>query len=477
MNDAIEPDVPLVVDLDGTLLKSDLLHESTLRLVRDQPHAVLLLPLWLARGKAVLKRRIAEQVDLTVETLPFDETVVAWVRGERERGRHTVLCTASDGKYAHEIARHLDIFDEVIASDGTENVSAERKAARLAARFGKGGFDYAGNAAADLPVWAEARQCIVVNAPDRIASEARARFRVTREFPRPAAGWRDWRRALRPHQWLKNLLLFLPMLGAHQLTNAVMLAEVFTAFVAFSLCASSVYVLNDLMDLESDRRHPRKRRRPFASGALSPVAGVVAVGALLGGGLLVAFLVRPTFVYWLLLYLITTVAYTFWLKRKAILDALSLAVLYTMRILAGAAAVELEASFWLLAFSLFLFLDLAFVKRCAELREMQARGQGDLHGRGYLSGDLVLVETMGLAAGYASVLVLALYINGGSVRVLYRQPELMWLTVPVLLYWVSRTWLLTHRGLMEDDPLVFAVTDRVSLLCGVLFLGVLWAAS
>jgi 4-hydroxybenzoate polyprenyltransferase/phosphoserine phosphatase len=477
MNPAVETEVPLVVDLDGTLLKSDLLHESTLRLLRDRPHAVLQLPIWLASGKAVLKRRIAEQVDLHVASQPFDETVVEWVRGERQRGRKTVLCTASDGKYAAEIARHLDIFDEVIASDGAENVSAERKAARLVERFGRGGFDYAGNAAADLPVWAEARQCILVNAPERIAAQARSRFQVAREFPRGTNALRSWRRALRPHQWLKNLLLFLPLLGAHQLTNTFMLAEAFTAFVAFSLCASSVYVLNDLMDLESDRRHPRKRRRPFASGDLTPVSGVIAVAVLLAGGLAVAFLVRPTFVYWLLLYLITTVAYTFWLKRKAILDALSLAVLYTLRILAGAAAVGVEASFWLLAFSLFLFLDLAFVKRCTELREMQSRGQGDLHGRGYLTGDLILVEMMGLAAGYASVLVLALYINGGSVRVLYRQPELMWLTVPVLLYWVSRTWLLTHRGLMEDDPMVFAVTDRVSLLCGALFLGVLWAAS
>jgi 4-hydroxybenzoate polyprenyltransferase/phosphoserine phosphatase len=477
MNEAIDLDVPLVVDLDGTLLRSDLLHESTLRLLHGRPHALLMLPLWLARGKAVLKRRIAEQVDLHVATLPFDEAVVDWVRAECARGRHTVLCTASDVKYATEIAQHLGIFDEVIASDGNENVSAGRKAERLVDRFGRGGFDYAGNSSADLPVWAEARHCILANAPPGIVAEARGRFQVTREFPRASAPWRAWRRALRPHQWLKNLLLFLPMLGAHQLTNTTMLSQAFGAFLAFALCASSVYVLNDLMDLESDRRHPRKRRRPFAAGDLSPMAGVLAVPVLLAGGLAVAFHVRPVFVSWMLLYLITTLVYTFWLKRKAILDALSLAGLYTLRILAGAAAVGVEASFWLLAFSLFLFLDLAFVKRGTEIREMQSRGQGDLHGRGYLAGDLILIEMMGLTAGYASVLVLALYINGGSVRVLYRQPELMWLTVPVLLYWVSRTWLLAHRGLMEDDPLVFAVTDRVSLLCGALFLGVLWAAS
>ena len=300
---------------------------------------------------------------------------------------------------------------------------------------------------------------------------------MEREFERPAAGLATWLRAMRLHQWLKNLLVFLPLAGAHQLFNLALFTEALLAFLSFGLCASSVYLLNDLMDLESDRRHPRKRMRPFAAGQLSPLAGVALATLLLAASFAIALTVRPAFVGWLAVYLGLTLAYTFFLKRRVLIDCLALGALYTLRIVAGWAAVGLPASFWLLAFSLFLFLSLAFVKRYSELLIVSKQARADAHGRGYMTADLSLVQTMGVASGFTAVMLMALYINGDTVSRLYRSPEVLWLTIPILLYWISRMWMQAHRGNMDDDPLLFAVRDRYSLLCGALFVAVMWAAT
>ena len=468
--------VPLCVDLDGTLIRTDLLHESTLKLLRGAPHLLAALPLWLASGKASLKRQIAGRVDLDVASLPFDEELLDWIREQRAGGRRVVLCTASDAKFAGQIAGHLGLFDEVIASDGRTNVSARRKAALLEERFGKGGFDYVGNSPDDMHVWSKARHAIVVGATEALAAEARERFAVEREFRRPSPGPFIWLRAMRLHQWLKNLLVFLPLAGAHQLSNLALLTHAALAFVAFGLCASSVYILNDLMDLESDRRHPRKRRRPFAAGAISLVGGALFSALLLAAALAIGLAVTPAFVGWLAAYFGVTLAYTLFLKRRVIVDCLTLGGLYTLRIVAGGAAVGIAPSFWLLAFSLFLFLSLAFVKRYSELMIVAKTEQTGAHGRGYQAGDLSIVQTMGVASGFTAVMLMALYINGDTVTRLYSHLEVLWLTIPVLLYWVSRMWMQAHRGNMDDDPVIFAVKDKYSLACGVLFVGVLWAA-
>jgi 4-hydroxybenzoate polyprenyltransferase len=424
-----------------------------------------------------MKREIADRVELDVASMPYHDELVAWIDSERRRGRHIVLATAADEKVARAVATHLGLFDEVIASDGAVNRSAHRKAALLVEKFGERGFDYAGNSRDDLPVWERARRAIVVSAPAGVRRAAAERAEVEREFAGAHGGLRAWLKALRLHQWMKNLLLFLPLLGAHQIFDTGLLTRAIVAFFAFGFCASSVYVVNDLMDLESDRHHPRKRLRPFAGGVLSPLAGMAAAAVLLFAALAVAWWVAPAFLAWLLVYLVITVAYTFWLKRKEIVDALSLAALYTLRIIAGGAAVGLAASFWLLAFSLFLFLSLAFVKRYSELQVMLAQGHDEAKGRGYRTDDLPLIQTLGVAAGFAAVLVLALYINGESVVLMYRRPEVMWLTVPILLYWIARVWIKTHRGLMHDDPVLFAIKDRASIFSGALFLAVMWAAT
>jgi 4-hydroxybenzoate polyprenyltransferase/phosphoserine phosphatase len=468
--------IPLCVDLDGTLIRTDLLHESTLKLLRGGPHLVLMLPIWLASGKAVLKRQIAGRVDLDVACLPYDEAVLDWIRAERATGRHVVLCTASDARYAQQVADHLQLFDEVIASDGHSNVSAGRKADMLAERFGEGGFDYAGNSADDLPVWAKARRAIVAGSDGRVAAQAKSRFTVEHEFARAAAGPGTWLRAMRLHQWLKNLLVFLPLAGAHRIAEVPLLLQAALAFVAFGLCASSVYILNDLMDLESDRRHPRKRRRPFAAGLLSPLTGIALAAALLAGAFGLAMAMRPDFMAWLGAYFGLTLAYTFFLKRRVLVDCLTLGALYTLRVVAGGAAVGVPPSFWLLAFSLFLFLSLAFLKRYSELRDLAKAAKVDAHGRGYEADDLSIVQTMGVAAGFTAVMLVALYINGDTVIRLYSRPELLWLAIPVMLYWISRMWMQAHRGNMDDDPVIFAVRDRYSLACAALVAAVLWLA-
>ena len=460
---------PLAVDLDGTLIYSDLLHESALKLARIAPLSLLAMPGWLASGKAVLKQRIAERTELAVADLPYNHGLLGWLRAERQAGRRLVLCTASNRRYADAVAAHLGCFDDVMASDAVLNLSAGLKAEALVALFGERGFDYVGNSDADRHVWQRARKAVLVNATPSLAAEAARHFDVARVFEAPPVSWRVWVKAMRLHQWLKNLLILLPLAGAHLLGATALLQQALVAFLAFGLCASSVYVINDLMDLESDRAHPRKRQRPFAAGLLSPLQGLALVALLLTGTVALASLSRPDFRWTLLGYFGLTLAYTFFLKRKAIIDCVTLGCLYALRIVAGWCAVGLASSFWLLAFSLFLFLSLAFVKRFTELKLMVEMGRSQAHGRAYVPTDLPLVQTMGVAAGFGSAMLLALYINGGTVTQHYSRPEVLWLLVPVQLYWIGRMWMQAQRGLMHDDPMVYTVRDRASLLCGLLF--------
>lgn len=470
--------VPLVVDLDGTLIRADLLHETVIQMLVREPARLLAMPGWLLRGKAYFKAQVAARVELQAESLPYHDEFVAWLRSERAGGRPMTLCTASDVRLAEAVARESGLFDDVMASDGVTNLSAQHKADALVARFGRHGFDYAGNAMADVAVWAAARRAVVVNARARVRSAAAGVAEVEREFAAGAASWRQWLKALRVHQWVKNMLVFLPLFGAHDFTNVPALLRVTLAFVAFSLCASSVYLVNDLVDLDSDRQHPRKRHRPLAAGTLTIPAGLVASALLAAAAFTVAvFGVNLQFAAWLLVYLVATACYSFWLKRKMLVDSLVLAGLYTLRLLAGGAAASTATGFWLLAFSMFLFLSLAMVKRYSELKETFLRGRARTPGRDYMVDDLPLVETLGIASGFSSVLVLALYINGDTVARLYKNEQLIWLTVPVLLYWVSRMWLKAHRGELSDDPVVFALSDGLSQVLILLFFAALLLAS
>lgn len=469
--DQAVPSVPvLAVDLDGTLLRSDMLHESFWSaLARDWRTPFAAAAAALAGGRAGLKAVLAARARIDPATLPYDARVIARLEAWRAAGGRTALVTASDRRLAGAVAEHLGLFDEVHASAGGENLKGARKAARLAERFGPGDYVYMGDSAADLPAWAGAAKAVTVNAPAGLRRRAGETAPETEHLDGPGPSLGPCLTAMRPHQWLKNALVFLPVLAAHALDGATLLAAL-AGFAAFSLVASGVYVLNDLLDLAADRAHPRKRRRPVASGALAiGHAGVLAPALLLAGTALSAA-VGAVFLAAMAVYLALTTAYSLGLKRVAILDICTLATLYTLRIVAGGAAAGLGLSVWMLAFSLFFFFALAAVKRQAELVDGAARGLAEAGGRGYRTADLPVVASMALGAGYVSVLVMALYIDSPAVRALYATPAALWGICLVLLFWLSRMVLLAHRGAMHDDPVVFAATDRVSLACAGLVL-------
>ncbi|WP_236626298.1 UbiA family prenyltransferase [Actibacterium mucosum] len=466
----------LVVDLDGSLIRSDMLFESFWSAFSARWTAPLQVIGALARGRAALKARLAELASVDAATLPYNEGVVDYIRNWREGGGQVALVTASNVTYAKDIAAHLGLFDEVHGSDAVHNLKGANKAKFLEKRFGVGNYDYIGDAEADLPVWANARKAIVVDGPRALVRQITTQGGEVAEITDPTPALRPAIKAMRPHQWLKNLLVFLPLLMAHEFTSVNVIRSVM-AFIAFSLVASSVYVLNDLLDLASDRAHPRKRNRPFASGALPLSAGTWMVPALLFMGAMFAVPLGADFLFVMAGYYVVTTAYSLYLKRQLIIDVCTLAVLYAIRIIAGGAATGIPLSVWLLAFSVFFFFSLAAVKRQAELVDGAASGKTKAHGRGYHVDDTPLVAAMAAASGYVSVMVLALYVNSETVRELYAAPTLLWGVCLVLLYWVSRTVMLAHRGQMHDDPVVYAVKDRVSQICALIILGIAAAAT
>ncbi|AUN94350.1 UbiA family prenyltransferase [Pseudazoarcus pumilus] len=471
--------VPLVIDLDGTLLRTDLLIESGLSFVRDNPARALAPLMWLRHGKAALKERLAAETDVDPSVLPYESEVLALIDAARRDGRRVVLATASHARLAQAVAEHLDCFDEVLATRDGENLSAHRKRDRLVERFGERGFDYAGNGTADLPVWAAARQAYVVNARGGVERRAHDAGNVAGVIAPRVPRAADWIAALRLHQWAKNLLLFVPLITSHQFADPALLGQALLAFVLFGLCASSVYLLNDLLDLGDDRHHRSKRLRPFAAGRLPVEAGVIASPALLVLAFGIAMLTLPwAFVGVLAAYYSLTLAYSLRLKRIVAVDVIVLAALYTLRIVAGAAALGIALTFWILAFSMFVFLSLALLKRYTELRDAREDGCTEkTRGRDYHPDDLEMIAPLGAAAGYLAVLVLALYINEPTTAAQYAQPELIWFACPLLLFWITRVWMLAHRGAVHDDPVLFALRDRSSLIVGVLFAAVFWIAA
>ncbi len=468
---------PLVVDLDGTLIRTDLLYESVCKLFRESPASLCLIPYWLCRGKARLKQQLAARTPVDPGILPFNRDFVGWLKQERAQGRTLILCTASDQAAATAVAQHLGVFDEVMASNGTINLSGARKAEALVQRFGAAGFDYAGNSRADLAVWQRARRAVIVDPSADVVKQASRCGQVERVFYKPPVGFAAWRRVLRLHQWLKNLLLGVPVVAAHQVADSTTWMPLMLAFASFGFCASAVYITNDLLDLESDRQHPRKGHRPFASGLVPVWSGFLLAPLLLVASVAIARHVGGSFFIWLLVYVALTSAYSFGLKRLLLIDCLMLAMLYTLRIIAGAAVAHIDLSFWLLAFSCFLFLSLAFAKRYAELRLLSDNGQRQACGRAYYVSDAPVIQMLGIASGYAAVLVMALYLNSDAVLLLYRTPKVLWAAIPITVFWISWMWMQAHRGQLNEDAVVFALTDRVSLLAGMALACVLAAGA
>ena len=454
--------LPLVADLDGTLIRSDLLLESFLLLARQKPWLLFSVPLWLRRGRSHLKQRIAESVDFNAEYLPYNAEFIAWLKEEKAAGRKLVLATASTRRLAQPVAEHLGIFDEVVASDETVNLKGSRKLEALKERYGAGGFDYAADARADIPVWREANAAVLVGASAGLAKQMAGEVTVAREFPKPGFSIKPFIKAIRVRQWVKNILVFLPLLAGQAFGEPELFLKALTAFFAVSLSASSMYIMNDLLDLPSYRRHRTKHKRPFASGALSILTGLWLCPLLMLAGLGIAASLSLETLGLVLLYVVITTFYSFWLKRKMLIDVFVLALLYTLRVLIGSVATGILASPWLLGFSVFTFLSLAAAKRGAELLYLELSGREGVSGRDYYVWDRHVVTALGQGAAFGASLVLALYIQSHEVHLMYAQPSWLWLLVPLILYWLSRIWMVTLRGAMDDDPIVFAVSDRLT---------------
>lgn len=470
------PSGPLAVDLDGTLIRSDMTWESLVQLLRSQPLAGFAVPFWWLRGRAHLKHQLAARVQVDAASLPYHEEFLAWLREQKRVGRKLVLATASDRKMAEPVAKHTGLFDEILASDGSTNLRDKAKCDALTKKFGERGFAYAGNSSVDLDVWRGAKEAVVVNARTGLRERAARRTQLGPVFANSGSQLRALVQALRPHQWAKNLIVFVPLVTAHRLDFWPLLAA-WGAFFAFCGCASGVYLLNDLLDLDADRHHPSKRHRPFASGRLPLPVGLILSPLLLLISGAVAWMLTPWFAGLLALYLLTTTAYSWQLKRVALLDVFILAGLYTLRLIAGHVVTGIAYSAWLLVFSMFIFLSLALLKRFPELQELRRQNRDIARGRGYTANDLELVATLGLVSGSLAVLVQALYVNSDQVVRLYRHPTLLLLACPLFLFWISRVWFMAHRGQMHTDPVVFVLKDWVSYAVGALTLLVVWLAT
>jgi 4-hydroxybenzoate polyprenyltransferase len=458
----------LVVDLDGTLVLTDTFAACVLEALRKRFSCLPAVLAALIRGRAVSKRIAASLARLNVESLPYNEPLIEYLREQKAAGRRLILATGADLTIAAEVAGHLGIFDEVIGSDGERNMTGEEKVRAIQERIGGAPFTYAGNSRADLRVWRRSQAAVLVAAPRSCARELRAAgIDVQREFVRARKPWRARVRCLRVHQWSKNLLVFVPVLLAHQIGNPPAMWRALMAFLALSFAASALYIVNDLLDLQADRLHPTKRRRPLASGEVSLEAGLGLAAFMAVSAALLGLFLNPPGRLLLATYAAASLTYSLKLKRMLFLDVVSLALLYALRVLYGGSATGITISVWTLAFSLFLFTSLATVKRLAELRRVNPEATGTQEYRGYAGADANQLSSLASAAGCAAVVVLALYINSPEVGLLYRRPQGLWLLCPLLIYWIGRLSLIANRGHLDDDPVTFALKDRATRIVGV----------
>ncbi len=464
-------------DVDGTVLATDLLYESLFVAVKRNPFVVFLVPFWLLRGRAFLKAQLASRAEgMAFDLLPIREEVAAYLKEQSVRGRSVVLASASHHTLVKGVAQQLGFVDSIVASDQSVNCKGSAKARAIAAHLGDQPWEYVGDSRADMEVWRSAARVVCVASTPSFARDVLSEFPDAQVFSVRSCSSHTLARALRLYQWMKNLLVFLPVILSHQWFNRQAVFASVVAALSFSLCASGVYLLNDLLDLDSDRQHPRKRKRPCASGELPLQYALMLAPLLFVSAFACALFVNGSFLGVLSLYLLLTTAYSFRLKALALVDIILLAMLYTIRIVGGGVAADVPVSQWLLGLSMFLFLSLACVKRFSELLVLQQRNEKKTWGRGYWVGDLEQVAAFGAASGYISVLVLALYVSSNEVSRLYAKPTLIWLACPLLLYWVSRIWLLARRGIVHDDPLVFALRDKVTYIVALLGLIIFMAA-
>ncbi len=464
-------DTVLCVDLDGTLVRTDLAWECILSLIKAGSFAVFLIPVWLLRGIAVCKKNLARRATLNIATLPYRSGLLSFLRDEREKGRKIALVTAADSSLAEKIAEHLGIFDRVFATQDGRNLKGQAKADLLQREFAESGYEYIGDSTADLPVWKASSAAYVVG-NERLVRQARKVARVERVFESQPPSMSTWLRALRGHHWAKNILLFLPLLLAHRWEFVPLLATA-AGFVIFSLCASGIYIVNDLLDLHSDRAHPWKARRPFASGETSIPAGLLISTLLTTATIALGFALSVKFGVVLVIYIVATLWYSLHLKRVLLLDIFFLSGFYSIRLWAGAAITGVPLSDWFLVFSLFFFLSLATAKRYSELLHAGELVESGESGRAYIDSDRQILMQLGMGSSIAAVIILALYAHSREFLLLYRRSEPMLLACPVILYWLSRIWIKASRGTLDEDPLTLSMRDPVTYAVAATLLAIL----
>lgn len=455
---------PLVVDLDGTLLKSDLLFESIWKLIKSNPLYIFFIFFWLSKGKSFLKYKVASKVDIDFSYMPFNESLIEFIK-KQKNSRKIILASASNEKYVKKVSDFLGFFNHFLASSKSLNLSKQTKVDELKKLLNNDKYIYVGNSSDDIPIWQSCGSAIFVNTPNKIKKKLENKnVDFLGEFNFTSSNFKKWTECLRVHQWVKNLLIFVPLFLSKELLVVGSVYNAILAFFIFSFCASSIYILNDLLDLDDDRQHPTKCLRPIASGQF-PISNATFIFPIL---ILISFLLASLmlsfyFLMALLTYLLTTIAYSFYLKRRVLIDVIALASLYTLRIVAGILAIDAEFSFWLLTFSIFIFMSLALMKRYTELLQIIKLKLKTPSGRSYIVDDINFLLPLGVSSGYISILVFALFINSMSLGK-YKSPEFLWLMIPVFLYWISRTWLIAHRGEMQDDPIIFALRDKTSIV-------------
>jgi 4-hydroxybenzoate polyprenyltransferase/phosphoserine phosphatase len=466
------PTKPLVVDLDGTLIRNDLLHDSLLHVLIRQPQKIIRVISSLFLGKLALKETLAKLYVPNIKHVVVNPEVLDLIENARSNGARVILASASHQILVTSVSNSLGIFDEAIGSE-TENLSGEFKEQILVSKYGLRGFDYVGNSKADLEIWRSANRAHVVSSSKKLYRQAKYLNSNTTLIGAQNIG-KHILLEMRVHQWLKNLLVFVPLLTSFQMFDLGLVAKSFTAFLSFSFMASGIYFINDLADVNSDREHSVKRNRPIAAGFISVPSAVIISVLLISAGLGLAFSVSFGFASIAIFYLVITSAYSFALKQIAVLDCVILASLYTLRVVAGGVATEISLTYWLLAFSSFIFFSLAWMKRFAEVRNSSTSKQ--IPGRGYSSSDKDFLFVVGSASAFVSILIFALYLENIQSSGGYNQPELSWAALPVLTYWLCRIWLLAFRGKMNEDPILFAAKDKTSVLCAILLVFSLAAA-
>jgi 4-hydroxybenzoate polyprenyltransferase/phosphoserine phosphatase len=457
--------VPLVVDLDGTLLRTESLIESMFLLARHRPLTLLRFPAWRFKGRAYFKHRLAAAIIPDAHLLPYRTDLVEFLRAQKQLGRRLVLATAADERLAREVERDVGLFDTIFASDGATDLGGQTKRDRLVGAFGLRGFDYIGTGMRDLPIWCAARRALLASPSRRLAAAVAKVTPVEVVTSEHNATLGNYLHALRPLHWAKNGLVFVPLAAVHRIFEAELIAHAVLAFIAFCLCASGLYLLNDLLDLPADRRHPLKKERMLASGRVPLAHALVMLPLLVAAAFGTALYLSVGFATVLGVYAVLMIAYSMRLKDRPIVDVLALAVGYALRVAAGGVATDVKVSAWLLTFCVFLFFSLALIKRYAELIVLESLpGTEPVHARGYVESDKGVLVAQGVASGYLSVMVLALYTNTEISHRLYPRHEFFWGICLLLMYWVSYLWLMVTRGRIHDDPVIYALSDLGSRL-------------